>query len=66
MFKKAGIHPCKYSRGHSSGVEAVAFSPGGQLITLASFDKTVRLWDAKTGAAGRTLEGHSDWVKTAA
>jgi WD40 repeat protein len=28
--------------------------------------KTVRLWDTVTGATLQTLEGHSDWVRSAA
>jgi dipeptidyl aminopeptidase/acylaminoacyl peptidase len=52
--------------GHSNLVNAVAFSPDGQLVASASSDRTVRLWDAKTGAARRTLEGHSDSVKAVA
>src|SRR5580692_11919113 len=33
----------------SSGVRAVAFSPGGQLLAGAYSDGTVRLWDVTTG-----------------
>jgi WD40 repeat protein len=52
--------------GHSSLVTAVAFSPDGQFLASASYDGTVRLWDAKAGAIQRTLEGHSNWVTAVA
>src|SRR5271168_1803056 len=52
--------------GHSSGVWSVAFSPDGKQVASGSRDKTVRLWDAFTGAVLQTLEAHSDSVRSVA
>ncbi|MEH2305913.1 nSTAND1 domain-containing NTPase, partial [Nostoc sp.] len=48
--------------GHSSAVISVAFSPDGKTIASASFDNTVKLWDAATGKEITTLKGHSEAV----
>lgn len=36
--------------GHQQPVNHLSFSPNGRLLASASFDKSVKLWDSKTGA----------------
>ncbi|KAH8814558.1 WD40-repeat-containing domain protein [Flagelloscypha sp. PMI_526] len=58
-----GSSSIKAFTGHTDCVSSVAFSPDGQRIISRSWDKTLRLWDAKTGSLiGEPLQGHSDVV----
>ncbi|KAF5139370.1 Vegetative incompatibility protein HET-E-1 [Metarhizium anisopliae] len=52
--------------GHGDLVTAVAFSPDGKMLASASWDKTIRLWDAATGSQRQTLEGHGRQVTAVA
>jgi WD40 repeat protein len=61
-------------RGHSSWVNAVAWSPDGKLIASGSgnnFDRdsgdnTVQVWNASDGSHMFTFRGHSDRVLSVA
>lgn len=52
--------------GHTSNVESAAYSPDGNYIITASWDKTAKIWDALTGTLLMTLQGHSENLCSAA
>ncbi len=53
-------------RGHSDEVHEMAVSPDGKRIVSGSVDKTVKVWDAATGAELMTLRGHDKGVRSVA
>ncbi|XP_037071764.1 notchless protein homolog 1-like, partial [Pollicipes pollicipes] len=44
--------------GHQQLINDVRFSPDARLIASASFDKSIRLWEGKTGKFVAALRGH--------
>jgi serine/threonine protein kinase len=51
---------------HTSRVTSVAWSVRGTRIASASYDKTVRVWDANDGSSLITYQGHWDRVLSVA
>ncbi|KAF3034264.1 hypothetical protein E8E11_000545 [Didymella keratinophila] len=52
--------------GHTDSVNSVAFSADGDRLASASQNKTVRVWDAKTGQPLYALKGHTELVSSVA
>lgn len=48
--------------GHQALVNHVAFSPDGHYISSASFDKSIKVWNATTGKLIHSLRGHVNSV----
>jgi WD40 repeat protein/tRNA A-37 threonylcarbamoyl transferase component Bud32 len=52
-------------KAHTDIVFSAFFSPDGSRIVTASWDKTAKVWDARSGAELLTLKGHSRGVWSA-
>ena len=52
--------------GHTDIVWSVAFRPNGVMLASASWDKTIRLWNVKTGRLLHTLTGHTNDIMSVA
>ena len=52
--------------GHNNTISQIEYSPDGQFIASASWDKTIKLWDAASGESVNTLKGHREGVNSIA
>ncbi len=55
------VTPIGNDKGHEERINSVSFSADGKLLASASDDKTVRIWDTKTGKQRQVLR-HRGWV----
>ncbi|TPX71755.1 hypothetical protein SpCBS45565_g00812 [Spizellomyces sp. 'palustris'] len=53
-----GKKPITRMTGHQQPVTHLSFSPDGRTLASASFDKSIKLWDAEKGIFISTLRGH--------
>ncbi|KIJ38292.1 hypothetical protein M422DRAFT_176814 [Sphaerobolus stellatus SS14] len=65
--RKGWLHELQVLK-QDDAVWAVSFSPDGKHIVSGSRDRTIQIWNAKTGEAvvGEPLQGHQDSVWTVA
>ncbi|CAD8169269.1 unnamed protein product [Paramecium pentaurelia] len=61
-WKNLRIQESLQLEGHSDQVVTVCFSPNGTTLASGSEDKSIRLWDVKTGQQKFKLDGHSHAV----
>jgi len=60
---KYGIIKTLY--GHHGCIYSLAVLPDGTLASVSE-DKSIKIWDIKTGDCIKTLRGHYDWIRSLA
>ena len=60
--KPGPIGALRTLHGHARGINDVAWSPTAEYLATASDDKSLRIWEAETGAALVELRGHTNYV----
>ncbi|MGA9768354.1 MAG: TIR domain-containing protein [Blastocatellia bacterium] len=53
-------------RGHTRWISRIAWSPDGAYLASPSDDKTIRIWDMRSGTCVHTLQGHTSTVYSVA
>ncbi len=56
------VEPFQTLQGHTDEVKAVDFSPDRNRLVSCCVDRTVRLWDVRSGKELQTLQGHAGEV----
>ncbi|MHC4071716.1 MAG: nSTAND1 domain-containing NTPase, partial [Planctomycetota bacterium] len=52
----------KWFSRHHAEVKSVSFSPDESTLASASWDRTINVWDIRSGRLRTTLRGHEDWI----
>lgn len=51
-------------QGHRKALTDIQFSPNGKWLATSSIDRSIRLWESKTGRLlASFLGGHRDWIR---
>ncbi|WP_009633668.1 serine/threonine-protein kinase [Synechocystis sp. PCC 7509] len=70
LFKQpsniSNITLAKTLKNHSQPVWATSISDNGQVLASGSQDRTIKVWNVRTGQLQRTLLGHKDTVRSLA
>jgi WD40 repeat protein len=64
LFAVGDLRPVATFWGHLDQIHTLAFSPDGALLASGSDDRTVRLWEVRTGAQRFTLQGHDGGIRS--
>lgn len=48
--------------GHEHNISKVKFAPSGDHIITSSWDKTMKVWEVRTGFCLKTFQGHEGWI----
>lgn len=59
LIRYTNEHNNAIIQGHSAAISYVALSPDGDYFATSSYDKTIKVWDIRTGTILRTIKQNS-------